>query len=327
MEALRLIKTVRHALAEARTTGDILHETWQSGLLTEAVGARIADHDEEALATLGQLLCEAGAHTASCLRQPPEPGLDDLPGGPVGVYPEWTGPTLVERFGALGELEPVLAELALLLEDANESLVVLACGAETESLYWSCIDGLDAGSECRDLLARILREQRRSTGARAPDGGPDGGSDDYGPEDDGSEEGAIGEAGEAGEAGGVAEEVGPGAPGAARREEPRLVIPLGPPVPAGRGAQVRGGPPAGPPAGASGPPRTAEERRSESSPARSVLIEASSSCICSNSDFGVAGAPPAPPAAVSAVPAVASAVGGSVQGSDMRGPLQLGGAV
>ncbi|MFB7946975.1 DUF6099 family protein [Kitasatospora phosalacinea] len=309
MEALRLIKTVRHALAEARTTGDILHEAWQSGLLTEAVGARIADHDEEALATLGQLLCEAGAHTASCLRQPPEPGLDDLPGGPVGVYPEWTGPTLVERFGALGELEPVLVELALLLEDANESLVVLACGADTESLYWSCIDGLDAGSECRDLVARILLEQRRATGARAPDDGADDGPDG-GPEGGGLEDGATGEAG------GVAEAVGAGAPGAARREEPRLVIPLGPPVPAVRGAQVRGGPSAG----ASGPPRTVEERRSESSPARSVLIEASSSCICSNSDFGVAGAPPA---AVSAV----SAAGGSVQGSDMRGPLQLGGAV
>ncbi|MFF4345097.1 DUF6099 family protein [Kitasatospora sp. NPDC001540] len=309
MEALRLIKTVRHALAEARTTGDILHEAWQSGLLTEAVGARIADHEEEAIATLGQLLCEAGAHTASCLRQPPEPGLDDLPGGPVGVYPEWTGPTLVERFGALGELEPVLAELALLLGDANESLVVLACGADTESLYWSCIDGLDAGSECRDLVAQLLREQRRLTGARAPDDGPgeeprDGSGGGPGGPWDGSGEGEAGELGAA---------VGAGAPGAARREETRLVIPLGPPVPAVRGAQARGESSAG----ESCPPRAVEERRSESNPARSVLIEAISSCICSNSDFGVADAPPA----------AVSAVGGSVQGSDMRGPLQLGGAV
>ncbi|QKW19593.1 hypothetical protein HUT16_11410 [Kitasatospora sp. NA04385] len=291
MHALRLIKTVRHALAEARTTGDILHEAWQTGLLTEAVGARVADHDGEALATLGQQLCEAGAHTASCLRQPPEPGLDDLPGGPVGVYPEWSGPTLVERFSALGELEPVLAELALLLEEANESLVVLACGAETESLYWSCIDGLDAGSECRDLVAELLREQRRMTGARAPDGEPG----------EGPEPGAPGAPGE----------VSPAGP--ARREEPRLVIPLGPPVPAACGAQPRGEPSAG----VSCPPRAGEERRSESSPARSVLIEASSSCICSSSDFGPAGAPPA----------AAAAVGGSVEGSDMRGPLQLGGAV
>ncbi|MEU5383456.1 DUF6099 family protein [Kitasatospora cineracea] len=296
MEALRLIKTVRHALTEARTTGDILHEAWQSGLLTEAVGARIADHDGESFATLGQLLCEAGAHTASCLRQPPEPGLDDLPGGPVGVYPEWSGPTLVERFSALGELEPVLTELALLLEQMNESLVVLACGAETESLYWSCIDGLDAGSECRDLVAELLREQRGPAGARAPDDGP--GEREEREEREEGGEGLF----------------GAGAPGAARREEPRLVVPLGPPVPAACGAQVRGEPSAG----VSCSPRVAAaERRSESSPARSVLIEASSSCICSNSDFGVAGASP------SAV----SAVGGSVQGSDMRGPLQLGGAV
>ncbi|MGW4805983.1 DUF6099 family protein [Kitasatospora sp. NPDC004272] len=305
MEALRLIKTVRHALAEARTTGDILHEAWQAGLLTEAVGARIADHDGEAFATLGQLLSEAGAHTASCLRQPPEPGLDELPGGPVGVYPEWSGPTLVERFSALGELDPVLAELALLLEEANESLVVLACGADTESLYWSCIDGLDAGSECRDLVAELLREQRRLTGARAPDGEP-GAAEERGGERGGGRDGDRGE-----------EPSGPAVPGAARREEPRLVVPLGPPVPAVRGAQVRGEPSAG----VSCPPRTGEERRSESSPARSVLIEASRSCICSNNDFGGAGASPAAGAAV------VSAVGGSVQGSDMRGPLQLGGAV
>ncbi|MFJ4678269.1 DUF6099 family protein [Kitasatospora sp. NPDC088783] len=303
MEALRLIKTVRHALAEARTTGDILHEAWQSGLLTEAVGARIADHDGESFATLGQLLCEAGAHTASCLRQPPEPGLDDLPGGPVGVYPEWSGPTLVERFSALGELEPVLAELALLLAEMSESLVVLACGAETESLYWSCIDGLDAGSECRDLVAELLREQRSSTDARAPDDEP-GQPGRREPEAWESRESREGE---------WAEPADPGAPGGARREEPRLVIPLGPPVPVAGGAQVRGESSGG----VSCARRTGEERRSESNPARSVLIEASSSCICSNSDFGVAGTPSA----------AVSAVGGSVQGSDMRGPLQLGGAV
>ncbi|MFJ5232046.1 DUF6099 family protein [Kitasatospora sp. NPDC088391] len=299
MEALRLIKTVRHALAEARAASDILHEAWQSGLIAEAVGARIADHDGEEFATLGQLLGEAGAHTASCLRQPPEPGLDDPPGGFAG----WSGPGLVERLTEIGELEPVLVELAALLDEMRESLVVLACGADTESLYWSCIDGLDAGSECRDLVAELLREQRRTTG----------GAEDY-PEDgseDGSEDAADGPDGGAGggaEGDGIAGEGAGRWPGGARREEPRLVVPLGPPVPAGR-AQPRGEPSAA----VSCAPRVAEERRSESSPARSVLIEASNSCICSSSDFGVAGVPPA--------------AGGSVQGSDMRGPLPLGGAV
>ncbi|MFJ1790897.1 DUF6099 family protein [Kitasatospora griseola] len=296
MEALRLIKTVRHALVESRATGDILHQAWQSGLLTEAVGARIGDHEGEEFATLGQLLSEAGSHAASCLRPPPDRSRYG-PGGLLGSGPgDWSGPPLVERLTELGELEPVLTELAGLLEEAGENLVVLACGAETESMYWACIDGLDANSECRDLVAELLREHRRVTV-------PDGASPEHGENADHAEDAedtsapaAFPEPDE--------EEV---VPGGARREEPRLVVPLGPPVPAAR-AQAR--------AESSGSLVGAVSRRSESSPARSVLIEASSSCICSSSDLVVTGAPSV------GVPGA----GGSVQGSDMRGPLQLGGA-
>ncbi|MFJ8440668.1 DUF6099 family protein [Kitasatospora griseola] len=296
MEALRLIKTVRHALIQSRATGDILHQAWQSGLLTEAVGARIGDHEGEEFATLGQLLSEAGSHAASCLRPPPDRsryGSGGLPGSGSG---DWSGPPLVERLTELGELEPVLTELAGLLEEAGENLVVLACGAETESLYWACIDGLDANSECRDLVAELLREHRRTT---APDGASPEHEENAEHADDAEDAAVPAVFPEPDE-----EEV---VPGGARREEPRLVVPLGPPVPAAR-AQAR--------AESSGSLVGAVSRRSESSPARSVLIEASSSCICSSSDLVVTGAPSV------GVPGV----GGSVQGSDMRGPLQLGGA-
>ncbi|MFD8599840.1 DUF6099 family protein [Kitasatospora sp. NPDC059646] len=319
MEALRLIRTVRQALAEAGATPDILHGAWQSGLLTEAVGARIADHEGEEFATLGQLLSEAGAHTASCLRQPgraapdapDRPGDPDSTGGTDGTGgPDGTGggtgcppgvrsgPALVERLTELGELEPVLVELAGLLAEAGENLVVLACGADTESLYWSCIDGLDANSECRDLVAELLREQRRATA--------DGASPDGTGAPVAEQRGPVPKGGVVPEGGPVSEGGAP--PGGARRDEPRLVVPLGPPIPASC-AQPRAEP--------SGSLRGPDSRRSESSPARSVLIEASSSCICSSSDLVVTGAPPV------GVPGV----GGSVQGSDMRGPLQLGGAV
>ncbi|MFJ5923644.1 DUF6099 family protein [Kitasatospora sp. NPDC092948] len=290
MEALRLIKTVRHALAEARATADILHQAWQSGLLTETVGARIADHEGEEFATLGQLLSEAGSHAASCLRHPPDRGPYGSGGllgdGPVNGLGDWSGPPLVERLTELGELEPVLTELAELLAEAGESLVVLACGAETESLYWACIDGLDANSECRDLVAELLRERRR---VEAPDGL--------------SPEAAEGGAPVEPAARPAPEEV----PGGALRGESKLVVPLGPPVPVARAQSW---------AESSGSVVGAASRSSESSPARSVLIEASSSCICSSNDLVVAGAPPV------GVPGA----GGSVQGSDMRGPLQLGGA-
>ncbi|MGW4378512.1 DUF6099 family protein [Kitasatospora sp. NPDC004531] len=317
MDALRLIKTVRQGMAEAVEAGDILHRAWQSGLLTEAVGARIADHDGEESATLGQLLAEAGGHTANCLRQPSDRGPDGLgevlggvlrgpaAGGAAGGVGGWSGPGLVSRLTELGELEPVLTELAGLLAEAAESLVVLACGAETESLYWTCVDGLDASSECRDLVAELLREQQRVTAAdpASPEGAgtpsPDEGTPVEGLETPSEDAGAPPEAAEGGSA----------VPGGARREEPRLVVPLGPPVPVAC-AQSR--------AESSGSLRGAGavSRRSESSPARSVLIAASSSCICSSSDLVVTGAPPV------GVPVV----GGSVQGSDMRGPLQLGGA-
>ncbi|KIQ62139.1 hypothetical protein TR51_23550 [Kitasatospora griseola] len=300
MEALRLIKTVRHALVASRATGDILHQAWQSGLLTEAVGARIGDHDGEEFATLGQLLSEAGSHAASCLRPPPDRSRYG-PGGVLGSGPgDWSGPPLVERLTELGELEPVLTELAGLLAEAGENLVVLACGAETESLYWACIDGLDANSECRDLVAELLREQRRTT---APDGASPEDGEAAQDADDPADTAALTAAAAFPEP----EEEESAAAGGARREEPRLVVPLGPPVPAAR-AQAW--------AESSGSLVGAVSRRSESSPARSVLIEASSSCICSSSDLVVTGAPSV------GVPGV----GGSVQGSDMRGPLQLGGA-
>ncbi|MFD9126318.1 DUF6099 family protein [Kitasatospora sp. NPDC059571] len=163
MDALRLIKTARHALAEARTVPDVLVEAWQAGLLTEAVGGRIADRETGELAALGQLLCDAGSHAAGCLGQPP-----DDPGGTAGwSAADWTGCGRAERLDDLGELEPVLVDLGLLLHEVAETLVVLACGADAEGLYWRCIDGVDSGSECKDLVAELLRTVRRANGAAA----------------------------------------------------------------------------------------------------------------------------------------------------------------
>ncbi|MFJ9697424.1 DUF6099 family protein [Kitasatospora sp. NPDC101183] len=153
MEALRLIKTARHALAEARHVPDVLAEARQAALLTEAVGARLADLDDEELTALGQQLSEAGAHAAVCLdRSVLRAAL--VSGGRVG------------RLTELGALVPMLGALDGLLGDVGETLVVLACGADTESLYWTCIDGVDAVSDCRDLAGR-LREAARRSGACA----------------------------------------------------------------------------------------------------------------------------------------------------------------
>ncbi|MEV7599977.1 DUF6099 family protein [Kitasatospora sp. NPDC089797] len=153
MEALRLIRTARHALAEARHVPDVLAEARQAVLLTEAVGALLTESEEDDdLPGLGRQLSEAGAHAAVCLGR------------------SVTSSSLVNggRAGRLTDLgEPVVALGALddLLREVGETLVVLACGADTESLYWACIDGVDAVSECKDVTARLLEAADRGGGA------------------------------------------------------------------------------------------------------------------------------------------------------------------
>ncbi|WP_153882817.1 DUF6099 family protein [Streptomyces sp. CB01881] len=155
MEALRLIKTARHALAEARNVPDVLAEARQAALLTEAVGARLAELDDGELAGLGQQLAEAGSHAAGC--------LDHSSGDSSALLGLGVGGR-AGRLTEIGPLPPVLAELGALLRDVGETLVVLACGADTESLYWTCIDGVDAGADCKDLVARLGQAVRQAAG-------------------------------------------------------------------------------------------------------------------------------------------------------------------
>lgn len=151
MEALRMIKTARHALASARHVPDVLAEARQAALLTEAVGARLAELDDDELTGLGQQLSEAGAHAAVCLDRSVVRAAV-VSGGRAG------------RLTELGDLGPTLGALDGLLRDVGETLVVLACGADTESIYWTCIDGVDAVSDCQDLAERLRKAAGRGSG-------------------------------------------------------------------------------------------------------------------------------------------------------------------
>ncbi|GJF28444.1 hypothetical protein KNE206_11440 [Kitasatospora sp. NE20-6] len=180
MDALRLIKTARHALAQARTASDVLEEARQTVLLIEAVGIRIAHRETGEIGALGQLLRDAGSHAVACLARPPDdteeagpttdhagdphdPSLDGARVERSSV--DRTAAVRAERLDGLGELEPLLHELGSLLHEVAEALVVLACGADAETVYWQCIDGVDAGAECKDLVAELLRTVRRDSGA------------------------------------------------------------------------------------------------------------------------------------------------------------------
>ncbi|MER6299952.1 DUF6099 family protein [Kitasatospora sp. NPDC001539] len=154
MEALRLIRTARHALVEARHVSDVLAEARQAALLIEAVGARLAESEDDELTGPGQQLSEAGAHAAVCLDRSIAKGA--LVSGARAA-----------RLTELGDPAATLGALEELLREVGETLVVLACGAETESLYWTCIDGVDAVSECKDVAAR-LREAVGGGAGREP---------------------------------------------------------------------------------------------------------------------------------------------------------------
>lgn len=67
MDAVRLIKNARRALAEARSHDQALTEAWQAARLTEAVGGRLSDDQDGELAALGELLAAAGGHARSRL--------------------------------------------------------------------------------------------------------------------------------------------------------------------------------------------------------------------------------------------------------------------
>jgi hypothetical protein len=152
MDALRLIKTTRHALVEARTAADVTAEAWQACRVTEAVAQTAAlTLTRRTLegggsgcgpVEVARALAEAGAHAAECVGRPPDEPL--------------TG----DRAARLSELaDPVAAvrELRVLLREVCQSLLVVALGADEPSLYWACVDGVDAAFEARELATELMR--------------------------------------------------------------------------------------------------------------------------------------------------------------------------
>ncbi|SEK90699.1 DUF6099 family protein [Streptacidiphilus jiangxiensis] len=151
MDALRLIRTTRHALAEARSAADVTAEAWQACRVTEAVALTAAlALTERALeggtgcgpVEVARALAEAAAHAAECVGRPPdEPVTGDR----------------AARLSALADPVATVRELRVLLREACQSLLVVALGADEQSLYWCCVDGVDAAFEARELATELMR--------------------------------------------------------------------------------------------------------------------------------------------------------------------------
>lgn len=151
MDALKLIKSTRHGLTEARTVPQVLAESWQGCALVEAVALMLADHLTErallegngcASVEIARAVAEAAGHAAACVGRPPDDG---------------GGPSRAERLSLLTDPAATVRELRKLVQETAEALIVLACGAAEQDLYWRCIDSVDATAECQDLVAQLQR--------------------------------------------------------------------------------------------------------------------------------------------------------------------------
>ena len=167
MDAQRLIKSTRHALTEVRSVPPALIEAWQACTLVEAVAASAAvGLTERALldgrgcgaVEIASALAEAAGHAAACVGRPPD---------------DSGGPSRAERLSGLGDVESTVRELRTLIHETAEALIVLACGAAEQELYWRCIDSVDAVAECQELATELLRAVRADRPDR-PEPRPDG---------------------------------------------------------------------------------------------------------------------------------------------------------
>ncbi|MEY9964571.1 hypothetical protein ABIA33_002613 [Streptacidiphilus sp. MAP12-16] len=151
MDAQKLIKSTRYGLTEARSVAQVLAESWQACALVEAVSLVAAmELTEQALlegsgcgpVELARAVAEAAGHAAACVGRPPD---------------DEAGPSRAERLSVLADLAVTVRELRTLVQETAEALVVLACGAAEQELYWRCIDSVDAVAECQELVTQLLR--------------------------------------------------------------------------------------------------------------------------------------------------------------------------
>ncbi|UGY94090.1 DUF6099 family protein [Streptomyces gobiensis] len=141
MDAVRLIRATRHALARCEELSDIVAESWQAQALAEAVGCRLALAGPPEVRTEASGLCEAGGRARGTLRHP------------AGLAVEIRAARLTE----IRDPCRALRDLGGLLGESGAALVQVAVVAEEEALYWQCLEAIDAADESGDRVAAILR--------------------------------------------------------------------------------------------------------------------------------------------------------------------------
>jgi hypothetical protein len=142
MDGVRLVEAGLRALAQARSATDVMVEAWQTQALAQAVGVRLALDGPPRLRAEARELSEAGARG----RAGADPALLCARGG--------------LRSGQLTRVldaERTLRGLASLLDEVGIALVAVAGPLDDETLYWQCMEAIDAAAESCDRVAVILR--------------------------------------------------------------------------------------------------------------------------------------------------------------------------
>lgn len=150
MDAVRLIRATRQGLSEAWVVPDLIAEAWQAQALAEAVGSHLALHGAPELRAPGFRVCEAGGRAC---------GMSGLPSARAG-------PVRASLLTRVRDPAAALRELSDLLTDLGAALASVAGTTEEESVYWQCIEAVDAADESKDRVCALLRrveETRRDS--------------------------------------------------------------------------------------------------------------------------------------------------------------------
>ncbi|WP_255955006.1 DUF6099 family protein [Streptomyces odontomachi] len=142
MDAVRLIGVGRRALAQSHEVPDIVAEAWQAQALAQAVGSRLAVGGPPELRGEALGLSEVGGRGCGAL------------GDPELKTEEIRASQLTE----IGDARQSLLELGVMLGEVGMALVGIACSAEEDSVYWQCMEGIDAADEARDRVVDMLRK-------------------------------------------------------------------------------------------------------------------------------------------------------------------------
>ncbi|MFI0976485.1 DUF6099 family protein [Streptomyces sp. NPDC021093] len=156
MDAVRLIRVGRHALAQSQAPLDILTEAWQAQALTQAIGGMLAMKGPPELRGEAQGLCEAGGRGCGTI----DWSTLSAGGSAVSGFPAGQPPELRPRAAQLGEVTDArgaLVGLGGLLGEVGIALVGVACAADEEGFYWQTIEAIDAADESNDRVRGLLR--------------------------------------------------------------------------------------------------------------------------------------------------------------------------